>query len=141
MRAASAGMHVLCEKPMAVTEEDCRAMIQAATRHGVKLMVAYRLHFEAANLRRSSRARPGGIGEPRSFSSVFTMQVVPEQHPRSARDRGGGPLYDIGIYCINAARYLFRDEPLEVTALLGHRRRAALRRHRGAGLRDPEVPR
>src|ERR1700757_42561 len=50
VRAAARGVHVLCEKPMAVTEEDCRAMIKAAQENHAKLMIAYRLHFEAGNL-------------------------------------------------------------------------------------------
>ena len=79
-------------------------------------MVAYRLHFERANLEAIEVARSGRIGEPRFFTSSFTMQRRARQHPRAAR-QGGGTLYDIGIYCINAARYLFRDEPSEVVAL------------------------
>jgi glucose-fructose oxidoreductase len=114
-RAARAGVHVLCEKPMAVTEEDCEAMIRAATESGVKLMIAYRLHFEAANLKAVQMARSGKLGDPRIFNSVFTMQVE-KGNIRLKKDLGGGTLYDIGIYCINAARYLFQDEPIEVCA-------------------------
>jgi predicted dehydrogenase len=113
--AARAGVHVLCEKPMAVTEEDCQAMIDAAREAKVKLMIAYRLHFEATNLSVVEMVRSSKIGEPRLFSSVFTMQVE-EDNIRLRKDTGGGTLYDIGIYCINAARYLFRDEPVEVFA-------------------------
>ena len=76
-RAARAGVHVLCEKPMAVTEEDCLAMIRAAEENGVKLMVAYRLHFEEANLKAIELVQGGRLGEPRLFDSVFTMQVKP----------------------------------------------------------------
>jgi len=117
VRAAQAGIHVLCEKPMAVTEADCRAMIRAAAQADVRLMVAYRLHFDKANLTAVETARSGRLGDPRVFSSVFTMQVRDEANIRLKADMGGGPLYDIGIYCINAARYLFRAEPEEVVAL------------------------
>jgi glucose-fructose oxidoreductase len=114
-RAARAGVHVLCEKPMALSEAECTLMGQVAREHRVKLMVAYRLHFERANLEAIAIARSGRIGEPRLFTSTFTMTVVPG-NIRVQRALGGGVLYDIGIYCINAARSLFGDEPIEVSA-------------------------
>jgi glucose-fructose oxidoreductase len=109
---------VLCEKPMAINEAQCLAMIEAAHEGGVQLMVGYRLHFEPANLAAIEAVQRGDIGEARLFESTFTMQVR-EGNSRLSAALGGGPLYDIGIYCINAARYLFRDEPIEVTALAG----------------------
>jgi predicted dehydrogenase len=115
VRAARAGVHVLVEKPMALTEDECERMTHAAREAGVKLMVAYRLHFERANLEAGEVARSGRIGEPRLFTSTFCTPVVPG-NIRAQRDAGGGVLWDIGIYCINAARALFRDEPIEVRA-------------------------
>lgn len=112
IRAAQAGVHVLCEKPLAVTEDDCQSIIQACTENDVKLMTAYRLHFERGNLEAMEIIRSGKIGEPRIFNSVFTMQVQPG-NVRTRREYAGSTLYDIGIYCINAARYVFRDEPVE----------------------------
>jgi predicted dehydrogenase len=114
--AARHHVHVMCEKPMAPTEAECMQMIRACERAHVKLMVAYRLHFEAANLIAVELARGGEIGAPRVFSSVFSMQVR-DGNVRTQPRRGAGPIYDIGIYCVNAARYLFRAEPLEVTAM------------------------
>jgi glucose-fructose oxidoreductase len=115
-RAARAGVHVLCEKPMAVTEAQCELMAKAARDGRVRLMVAYRLHFERANLEAVEIARSGRIGEPRLFTATFAMTVVPG-NIRVQRALGGGVLYDIGIYCINAARSLFRAEPLEARAV------------------------
>ena len=121
VRAAQAGVHVLCEKPMAMSEEECERMGEAARRGGqdgkVRLMVAYRLHFERANLEAGEIARSGRIGELRQFSAAFTMHVVPD-NIRAKAELGGGVLWDIGVYCINAARALFREEPLEVHAAI-----------------------
>ncbi|HLL24821.1 MAG TPA: Gfo/Idh/MocA family oxidoreductase [Kofleriaceae bacterium] len=116
MIAARHHIHVMCEKPMAPTEAECMQMIRACERARVKLMVAYRLHFEAANLIAVELSRGGEIGEPRLFSSVFSMQVR-DGNVRTQQRRGAGPIYDIGIYCVNAARYLFRAEPLEVIGM------------------------
>ena len=115
VRAARAGVHVLCEKPLAVTEKECEKMIRAAEKNNVKLMTAYRLHFDESNLKAIEIVNSGQIGEPRIFNSTFTMQVV-EGNIRLRDETGGGTLYDIGIYCLNAARYLFRAEPIEVFA-------------------------
>lgn len=116
IRAAEAGIHVLCEKPMAVTEQECEEMILAAEKNRIKLMIAYRLHFEKANLKTAEIANSGKIGDLRIFNSVFTMQVEEGNIRLQSPEMGGGTVYDIGIYCINAARYLFRDEPQEVFA-------------------------
>jgi glucose-fructose oxidoreductase len=116
IRAARAGVHVLCEKPMAVTSRDCERMIAACRKHHVKLMIAYRLHFEEINLAAIDLVRRGRIGPPKFFNSSFSMRVR-EGNIRGKPELGGGTLYDIGVYCINAARYLFRDEPTEVMAI------------------------
>jgi glucose-fructose oxidoreductase len=115
VRAARAGVHVLCEKPLALSEDECRRMAAAARESGVKLMTAYRLHFERANLEAGEIARSGRIGEPRLLTSTFCTPVEPD-NIRARRETGGGTFWDIGIYCINAARTLFRDEPIEVLA-------------------------
>ena len=116
IRAARAGVHVLCEKPMAVTSAECEQMIEACRENNVKLMIAYRLHFEEINLKAVDLVRRGRIGEPKFFNSSFAMTVRPNDI-RTKKELGGGSLYDIGIYCINAARYLFRAEPTDVTAV------------------------
>ena len=114
-RAARAGAHVLCEKPMALTEEDCRVMMRACEESHVKLMIAYRLHFEEANLQAIEIVRSGVIGEPRLFEATFTQQVRPGDI-RTKAGLGGGALFDLGVYCVNAARYVLRAEPTEVFA-------------------------
>ena len=115
IRAANAGLHVLCEKPMATNSADCERMIRACEDNGVKLMIAYRLHFERANLEVAKLVRQRRIGDARLFDSQFAMQVK-EGNIRVQAERGGGPEWDIGIYCINAARYVLADEPTQVWA-------------------------
>jgi predicted dehydrogenase len=116
IRAARAGVHVLCEKPMAVTVEECRQMIAACRKARVRLMIAYRLHFEGLNLTSMDLARKGALGTLKYFNSSFSM-TVRRGDIRTKRAYGGGTLYDIGVYCINAARNLFRAEPTQVSAV------------------------
>src|SRR6266436_4339404 len=121
VRCAKAGVHVLCEKPLAVSEEECRRMIEACREAGVKLMTAYRLHFEESNLAAVKLIEQDRIGDLRFFSSTFANQVRPG-NIRTSAERGGGAIWDLGIYCINAARYLFRADPVEVFAMRMDRR-------------------
>lgn len=117
VRAARHGVHVLCEKPLATTARDAQRMVEACRRARVRLMTAYRLHFEPGNLHAIQAITDGEIGEPRFIDAVFSAQVKPTGI-RVDAERGGGPLYDLGVYCINAARYLFRSEPTSVLAHL-----------------------
>jgi len=115
IRAAEAGLHVLCEKPLATSSRDCDRMIDACERNDVRLMTAYRLHFERCNLEVAGLVRSKRIGKARYFDSQFSMQVK-AGNIRTQSELGGGPEWDIGIYCQNAARYLFADEPTQVWA-------------------------
>ncbi len=112
-RCAAVGVHVLCEKPMAPSVEDCLAMMHACDAAGVQLMIAYRLHFEEASLKALETVRDGRLGELSSFSSVFSHDVV-RGDVRTQQVPGAGALFDLGPYCVNAARTLFGDEPTEV---------------------------
>ncbi|MGZ3789563.1 MAG: Gfo/Idh/MocA family protein [Bacteriovorax sp.] len=116
--AAKYHINVLCEEPMAVTKEDCQHMDQVAKRNNIKLMIAYRLHFEAANLEAMKISREGKLGDLKYFNSSFSYQIKDKNNIRlSDTLHGGGAIYDTGIYCINAARCLFQDEPQEVMAM------------------------
>lgn len=137
--AARAGVHVLCEKPLGTTGQECRRIIEACRQNRVKLMTAYRLHFEKSNLEAMRIARSGKIGEPRYFNSIFSMQVS-SPNIRLEKKMGGGPLYDLGVYCINAARYIFREEPTEVLAMTArgdHKRFREVEEMAGAIMRFP----
>ena len=115
VKALEAGVHVLCEKPMAPTEEDCQAMIAASEKTGAKLMIAYRLHFDEGTIEALETVRSGEIGDPRIFSSVFTQQIS-EHNSRASAENWAGPLPDMGPYPINAVRQIFQAEPTEVFA-------------------------
>lgn len=114
--ALEAGVHVMLEKPMATSEEDCRAIMAAAEASGAKLVIAYRLHFEPANLDAIRLVRTGEIGEPRLFTSTFSQHLSPRNH-RATNGFWAGPVADMGTYPINAARNLFSAEPIEVAAI------------------------
>jgi predicted dehydrogenase len=114
--AAERRVHVLCEKPLAGTVEDARAILDSCQLNGVKLMTAYRLHFEEANLSVVELVKDDALGDPRVFDSAFTQQIR-QDNTRLKSALHGGPLRDVGIYCINAARYLFQAEPFEATGI------------------------
>lgn len=113
--ALESGHHLLLEKPMATSVEDCESIIAAAQASGAKLMIAYRLHFEPGTLDAIARVRRGEIGEPLFFASAFSQHVAPDNH-RAHQGYWAGPVTDMGPYPINAARNLFGEEPLSVWA-------------------------
>ncbi|HEV8616343.1 MAG TPA: Gfo/Idh/MocA family oxidoreductase [Methylomirabilota bacterium] len=117
VEAARAGVHVLCEKPMAVMADECRRMIRTCQTNRVKLMVGYRLHFQPAHLRILELVRAGAIGPVKTFSSDFTIQVEEPDDIRLQRRLGGGSVYDLGVYCINTSRLVFAAEPAQVMAM------------------------
>src|SRR3954453_6711284 len=116
IRALKAGKHVLCEKPMAVSVAECEQMIAAAQQADRKLMIAYRLHYEPFNRKGMELCTEKALGSVKTFSSS-NCQNVTAPNIRLSATLGGGPVGDIGIYSINAARYCTGEEPVEVTAV------------------------
>src|SRR5713101_6779866 len=119
VRAAEAGKHVLCEKPLAATVAQSARMVEACRRQGVLLMTAYRKYFEPAALCLKSLVSNGSLGRidmiHTSFSELFTPGVSSAWllDPALA---GGGPLMDLGVYCVNTSRWLAGEDPMEVSA-------------------------
>jgi predicted dehydrogenase len=116
--ALKAGIHVLTEKPLEVTSEKCRAIIETVSDSSAKLMVAYRLHFEPATLSTIDLVRSGKLGEVHLFASSFGQILDPSNH-RAHNGELAGPVLDMGPYPVNAARYIFDDEPAEVVSAFG----------------------
>ncbi len=117
IRASNAGKHVLCEKPMAISSAECEAMIAAAKRADRKLMIGYRSHFEQYNLLAIRTVKSGEIGVPKVISANHGFNAQPNQWRLDRPMSGGGSLMDIGIYSLNAARYLAGEEPIAVSAM------------------------
>jgi len=116
IRSAKAGKNVLCEKPMAVSVSECEAMIAACKTANVKLMIAYRCHYETTNLAAVKLIRDGTLGEVQQIQSAFGFNRGPQEWRLQKPLAGGGPLMDVGIYCLNATRYLTGEEPSSFSA-------------------------
>lgn len=111
IRAARAGKHVLCEKPMATSLADCRAMIRACREANVKLMIAYRCQYHPSHLKAIELIRSGAVGRVLAIESAFGFDIKPGDWRLNRKMAGGGPLVDVGIYCLNATRYLTGENP------------------------------
>jgi predicted dehydrogenase len=118
LAAVAAGKHVLCEKPMAITADDAQEMVEAASSAGVQLAEAFMYGHHPRYDRLVEIVRSGEIGEVRSVSGTFTFDASDEMGLTAfAGHPGGGAVYDVGCYVVNAARTLLGTEPLAVTAL------------------------
>jgi predicted dehydrogenase len=113
IRAAHAGKHVICEKPMAITVEQCDQMIEACREQGVMLSIGYRLHFDPYNLEMMRLAKERVYGSVKMISASHGLSSV-QGWRLDKKLAGGGPLMDVGIYCVNAGRYLTNLEPIAV---------------------------
>jgi predicted dehydrogenase len=120
IRAAKAGKHVIVEKPMAITAADCREMIDACKKAGVQLAVGYRLHYEPYNMEIKR------LGQDKVFGKVHLVESSlgykssdPNEWRLHKALSGGGPLMNLGVYCVQCSRYVLGEEPLSVTAQFG----------------------
>ncbi|MGC2658087.1 MAG: Gfo/Idh/MocA family oxidoreductase [Bryobacteraceae bacterium] len=111
IRAANALKHILCEKPMATTVKDCQAMIASAKAANRKLMIAYRCQYEPVNARATQLIRDGKIGKIEAIESANGFNEVLGEWRLDRKLAGGGPLMDVGIYSLNACRFLTGEEP------------------------------
>tara|TARA_R110000868_G_scaffold131418_2_gene341482 strand:+ start:36136 stop:37263 length:1128 start_codon:yes stop_codon:yes gene_type:complete len=122
IRAAKAGKHIIVEKPMAITAQDCQEMIAACESAGVQLAVGYRLHYEPNHLEIKR------LGQEKVFGPIKLIEVSlgysldgtspTDWHLKKVLS-GGGPLMNLGVYCVQASRYVLGEEPIAVTAQFG----------------------
>ena len=116
LRAAAAGKHVWCEKPMAMTAAECEAMIKSCSDHKVKLAIGYRMQHEP------NTQEIIGYGRDKTYGKVKLISVAAgyfdgrTDHWKQKRSMGGGAMFDMGVYSLNAARYATSEEPLAVLA-------------------------
>lgn len=117
IRVARAGKHVICEKPMAVNAAEGREMVDACKKANVKLLVGYRMHFEANTLEIVNMRKEGELGKIMFFQGLSGFRIGnPNQWRLDKELSGGGAMMDIGIYSVNGARYMVGEEPAWVTA-------------------------
>ena len=117
LKAAKAGKHVLCEKPMEVSVEKCQQMIDACREAKRLLAIGYRLHFEPNNLECVRLAREKVFGDLKFIEAGFGFAIGdPKQWRLNRALAGGGPMMDVGVYALQAMRYLTGEEPVQVSA-------------------------
>jgi predicted dehydrogenase len=125
VRAAQAGKHILCEKPMAISSAECREMIAACRKAGVKLMIAYRVHYEPTHLEAKRLIQSGAIGQVQAFEGSNGFNATPNQWRLTRKYGGGGSMMDVGIYPLNEIRWLLGEEPVAYTAVATTRDRTS----------------
>lgn len=120
IRTAQAGKQVIVEKPMAITVADCEAMIAACKKAGVQMAIGYRLHYEPYNLEMKRLGQEKVFGPVRLIEASLGYKAGdPNEWRLHKALSGGGPLMNVGIYCVQASRYITGEEPLSVTAQFG----------------------
>ena len=122
LRAAAAGKHVLCEKPMALSSAECQDMIAACRHAAVKLMIAYRCHYDPTHLETRRLLQSGIIGDLESFQGAFGFNAPAANFWRLNRAlAGGGSLMDVGIYPLNSTRFFTGENPTSFSAQVATR--------------------
>ncbi|MGC4038108.1 MAG: Gfo/Idh/MocA family oxidoreductase [Chitinophagaceae bacterium] len=116
IRAAKAGKHVWCEKPMALDVRECKAMIDACKANKVKLSLGYRLHHEPNTQKLMELAKTKPYGHIRKVTAAAGYVDPRTNHWKQKKAMGGGCMYDMGVYPLNAARYVTGEEPVSVLA-------------------------
>jgi predicted dehydrogenase len=117
IRAAKAGKHVVCEKPMSVNAKEGQEMVDACKKANVKLLIGYRMHFEPKTLEIIRMRKAGDFGKVLFFQGLSGFKIGdPTQWRLNAKLAGGGAMMDIGVYSINGSRYMIGEEPTWVTA-------------------------
>lgn len=122
IRAAEAGKHVICEKPMATSVADAQRMLEACRNNGVKLSIGYRLHFEPFNQRVMELGQEEVFGKVQQIKAVDSSDMTGGSLDVWRLDKelaGGGPLMDLGIYCVQGAIYTMGKKPRAVSAKFG----------------------
>jgi predicted dehydrogenase len=117
-KAAEAGKHVLCEKPISMTVAEAKTLLDVRARTGVKICEAFMIRSFSQWLRLRELLDEGRVGELRSITGFFSYFNINPANIRNRIETGGGGVYDIGCYCIHASRYAFRQEPARVVAAL-----------------------
>ena len=116
IRAAKAGKHVLCEKPMATKVADAEAMIAACKQANRKLMIAYRCQLEPTTLHARQLIQSGALGKIQAIESANGFNIKAGEWRLNGKLAGGGPLMDMGVYSLNACRFLLGEEPTHIAA-------------------------
>jgi predicted dehydrogenase len=120
VRAAKAGKHVICEKPMAINVSECEEMIEACSNAGVLLSIGYRLFFDPYNVEMMRIGKEKVFGNIKTIYAEHGLSGVNDWRSDKAL-AGGGPLMDVGVYCVSACRYVTGMEPIAVTAKEGNK--------------------
>ena len=119
IQAANARTHVLCEKPLAATVKQSAAIVEACRANRVLLMTAYRKFYEPSSLYLKKLVQTGNLGRIDVIHTAFSELHVPGKSVPwllNKKMAGGGPLMDLGVYCVNTTRWLVDEDPCEVTA-------------------------
>jgi predicted dehydrogenase len=121
VRAAEAGKHVFCEKPMAISSAECRRMIDACRQAHVKLMIGYRVHYDPTFRKLYDLVHSGALGEIEEFRGGFYGMRNKQEWRLNRLLAGGGSLFDLGLYPLNVIRWFAAEEPSEYRAFVSTR--------------------